>query len=108
MWRDSDGLADHGRRACPRGVDPDTGEMIRTVKSKRFATGVTGWRKSSGTAPRNVTRGMCGESIPNGNSPEAAAAPGVDVSGLESDGSVQFFCGGKKSGKVLAIRRPRW
>src|SRR6266852_2646238 len=33
--------------------------------------------------------------------------PGVGVSGLESDGGDQFFCGGGKSGKVRAVRRPR-
>jgi hypothetical protein len=33
--------------------------------------------------------------------------PGVGVSGLESDGVDQFFCGGGKSGKVRAVRRPR-
>src|SRR5213594_612677 len=33
--------------------------------------------------------------------------PGVYVSGLESDGSDQFFCGGGPSGKVRAVRRPR-
>jgi hypothetical protein len=33
--------------------------------------------------------------------------PGVNVSGLESDGSDQFFCGGGKSGKVRVVRRPR-
>jgi hypothetical protein len=32
---------------------------------------------------------------------------GVDVSGLESDGGDQFFCGGGRSGKVRAVRRPR-
>jgi hypothetical protein len=31
---------------------------------------------------------------------------GVAVSGLESNGSDQFFCGGGNSGKVRAIRRP--
>jgi len=31
---------------------------------------------------------------------------GVFVSGLESDGGDQFFCGGGKSGKVRAVRRP--
>jgi hypothetical protein len=34
-------------------------------------------------------------------------APGVGVSGLESDGADLFFCGGGKSGKVRAVRRPR-
>jgi hypothetical protein len=29
------------------------------------------------------------------------------VSGLESDGGDQFFCGGGSSGKVRAVRRPR-
>jgi len=31
--------------------------------------------------------------------------PGVIVSGLESDGSDQFFCGGGRSGKLRAVRR---
>jgi hypothetical protein len=33
--------------------------------------------------------------------------PGVEVSGLESDGADRFFCGGGKTGKVRAVRRPR-
>jgi hypothetical protein len=33
--------------------------------------------------------------------------PGVSISGLESDGGDQFFCGGASSGKVRAVRRPR-
>ena len=33
--------------------------------------------------------------------------PGVSVSGLESDGGNQFFCGGGKSRKVRTVRRPR-
>jgi hypothetical protein len=33
--------------------------------------------------------------------------PGVGVSGLESDGGDQFFCGGGSSGKVRTVRRPR-
>jgi hypothetical protein len=32
---------------------------------------------------------------------------GVAVSGLESDGGDQFFCGGGKSGKIRVVRRPR-
>ncbi|HEY6483314.1 MAG TPA: hypothetical protein VIY54_07290, partial [Steroidobacteraceae bacterium] len=32
--------------------------------------------------------------------------PGTGVSGLESDGGDQFFCGGGSSGKVRAVRRP--
>jgi len=33
--------------------------------------------------------------------------PGVSVSGLESDGGDQFFCGGGRSGKVRTVRRPK-
>jgi hypothetical protein len=39
---------------------------------------------------------------------ESLAMPaGVFVSGLESDGADRFYCGGGKSGKVRAVRRPR-
>jgi hypothetical protein len=31
----------------------------------------------------------------------------VGVSGLESDGGDQFFCGGGSSGKVRTVRRPK-
>jgi hypothetical protein len=36
-----------------------------------------------------------------------ALPPGVSVSGLESDGRDQFFCGGGRSGKVRAVRKPK-
>src|SRR5262249_10570209 len=32
---------------------------------------------------------------------------GTGVSGLESDGGDQFFCGGGNSGKVRVVRRPK-
>ena len=32
---------------------------------------------------------------------------GTGVSGLESNGGDEFFCGGGSSGKVRAVRRPR-
>jgi hypothetical protein len=33
--------------------------------------------------------------------------PGTGVSGLECDGADRFYCGGGRSGKVRAVRRPR-
>ena len=33
--------------------------------------------------------------------------PGANISGLESDGGEQFFCGGGKTGKVRVVRRPK-
>jgi hypothetical protein len=32
---------------------------------------------------------------------------GVYISGLESDGGDQFFCGGGKTGKLRVVRRPK-
>jgi hypothetical protein len=32
---------------------------------------------------------------------------GVAVSGLESDGNDQFFCGGGHSGKIRTVKRPK-
>jgi hypothetical protein len=31
--------------------------------------------------------------------------PGTNVSGLESDGNDQFFCGGGSSGKLRTVQR---
>ncbi|MGH9681584.1 MAG: hypothetical protein ACRD4Y_16690, partial [Candidatus Acidiferrales bacterium] len=33
--------------------------------------------------------------------------PGVNISGLESNGRDEFFCGGGNTGKIRAVRRPR-
>ncbi|NGX94888.1 MAG: glutamine cyclotransferase, partial [Candidatus Afipia apatlaquensis] len=33
--------------------------------------------------------------------------PGTGVSGLESDGKDQLFCGGGQSGKIRAVKRPK-
>jgi outer membrane protein assembly factor BamB len=68
-------------------VDPQTGAILRTIETSRFVTGVT-W--------------VDGEVLERLEMP-----PGVGVSGLESDGGDQFFCGGGNSGKVRTIRRPR-
>ena len=64
---------------------------------------------SSGTAPGKVTRASCGASIrePERSWSGSRCRPASGVSGLESDGGDRFFCGGGKSGKVRAVRRPR-
>jgi hypothetical protein len=64
--------------------------------------------ESSGTATGKVTRAILGESILERELLERIEMPpGVQVSGLESDGGDQFFCGGGSSGKVRTVRRPR-
>src|SRR5882757_2822739 len=90
-------------------IDPQTGAILRTIESNRFVTGVT-W---------------IGEDLWHGTwegdecelrriDPESGAVlerlempPGAGLSGLESDGGDQFFCGGGKSGKVRTVRRPK-
>jgi glutamine cyclotransferase len=90
-------------------IDPDTGAILRTIESNRFVTGVTWvdgelWHGTSESAESDVRRvdPDTGEVLEQLEMP-----PGVGVSGLESDGADQFFCGGGGSGKVRVVRRPR-
>jgi glutamine cyclotransferase len=90
-------------------VDPGTGAILRTIESNRFVTGVTWvdgelwhgtWEGDESELRRVDPR--TGEVLERLEMP-----PGAGVSGLESDGGDQFFCGGGSSGKVRAVRRPR-
>ena len=90
-------------------VDPDTGAILRTIESNRFVTGVTWvdgelwhgtWEGDESDLRRIDPR--TGEVLESLEMP-----PGAGVSGLESDGGDRFFCGGGRSGKVRAVRRPR-
>jgi glutamine cyclotransferase len=90
-------------------IDPETGAILRTIESNRFVTGVT-WIDGElwhGTSEGNESELRridlrTGEVLERLKMP-----PGVNVSGLESDGADRFYCGGGKSGKVLAVRRPK-
>jgi len=90
-------------------VDPQTGAILRTIESNRFVTGVTwvdgelwhGTWEGDESDLRRVDP-QTGEVLERLEMP-----PGVNISGLESDGGDQFFCGGGKSGKVRAVRRPK-
>lgn len=89
-------------------VDPETGEILRTIECNRFVTGVTwidgelwhGTWENDESELRHIDpqTGTVLESI--------EMPPGVGISGLESDGVDQFFCGGGNSGKVRVVRRP--
>lgn len=101
-------VGQHGDRKIHQ-VDPQTGEILRTIESKRFVTGVTWldgdlWHGTSEGGENDLRRvdPRTGEVLERLEMP-----PGVDVSGLESDGGDRFFCGGGRSGKVRAVRRPR-
>jgi glutamine cyclotransferase len=89
-------------------VDPATGKVLRTIQSNRFVTGVTwvdgelwhGTWESEASDLRRIDPST-GEVLETIEMPD-----GIGVSGLESNGADQFFCGGGSSGKVRAVRRP--
>jgi len=90
------------------GIDPETGEVRRTIESDRFVTGVTWvdgelwhgvWEDEQSELRR--VEPATGQLLERIEMPEGAM-----VSGLESDGRDTFFCGGGNSGKVRRVRRP--
>jgi glutamine cyclotransferase len=90
-------------------IDPQTGAILRTIESNRFVTGVTWidgdlwhgtWEGDDSDLRRVDPR--TGEVLESLEMP-----PGANISGLESDGRDQFFCGGGGSGKIRAVRRPK-
>lgn len=90
-------------------IDPETGAILRTIESNRFVTGVTWvdgelWHGTWENDESDLRRvdPKTGEALER-----IAMPPGTGVSGLESDGADRFFCGGGKSGKVRAVRRPK-
>jgi len=89
-------------------IDPDTGRVVRTIESKRFVTGVTWvdgelWHGTWEGEESDLRRidPATGEVLEQLDMPA-----GIGVSGLESDGRNQLFCGGGNSGKLRVVRRP--
>ncbi|GAB5095696.1 Vgb family protein [Caballeronia sp. HLA56] len=90
-------------------VDPGDGKILRTIDSDRFVTGVTWvdgelWHatwESDASELRRIDPAT-GEVFERLDMPE-----GVGVSGLESDGGERFFCGGGRTGKIRAVKKPK-
>jgi glutamine cyclotransferase len=90
-------------------IDPDTGTVLRTIECNRMVTGVTwvdgelwhGTWEGDSSDLRHIDP-HTGEVLERLEMP-----PGMGVSGLESDGAKQFFCGGGGSGTVRVVRRPK-
>jgi glutamine cyclotransferase len=90
-------------------VDPDTGAVLRTIRSDRFVTGVT-WVDGElwhGTWESDVSELRRVDAL-TGSVLETIEMPsGTNVSGLECDGGERFYCGGGHSGTIRSVRRPR-
>jgi glutamine cyclotransferase len=108
-WAEGTLWVGHYRERKIYQIDPETGAILRTIESNRFVTGVTwvdgelwhGTWEGDQSELRRIDPGT-GEVLE-----QLAMPPGVGLSGLESDGGDLFFCGGERSGKVRAVRRPR-
>lgn len=107
-WAEGSLWVGHHRGRKIHQVDPDTGKVLRIIESNRFVTGVSWvdgelWHATwddDGSDVRHIDP-ETGEVLEKLDMP-----PDVGVSGLESDGGDRFFCGGGRSGKIRAIRRP--
>jgi len=90
-------------------IDPQTGAILRTIESNRMVTGVTwvdgelwhGTWEGDESDLRHIDP-QTGKVLEKLDMPA-----GVGISGLESDGADQFFCGGGNSGKIRAVRKPK-
>ncbi|MBS0560056.1 MAG: PQQ-binding-like beta-propeller repeat protein [Proteobacteria bacterium] len=90
-------------------IDPETGAVLRTIESNRFVTGVT-WADGAlwhGTWENEESELRRIDPRKGAVLEQLDMPPGVGVSGLESDGADRFFCGGGRSGRLRAVRRPR-
>jgi outer membrane protein assembly factor BamB len=90
-------------------IDPNSGEILRTIESDRFVTGVSWvdgelWHATWENDESELRRvePETGEVLERLEMPK-----GAFVSGLESDGKDLFFCGSGSAGKVRAVRKPR-
>lgn len=92
-------------------IDPESGEILRTIDSNRFVTGVTWvdgqlwhgtWEPEATYSELRRIDPQSGAVLEQLDMPE-----GMHVSGLEADGAERFYCGGGNNGKVRAVRRPR-
>lgn len=89
-------------------IDPETGDILRTIQSDRFVTGVT-WSQGEfwhGTWDDDMSDIRRVDPETGAVLESLEMPPGSGVSGLEADGGNRFFCGGGNSGTVRVIRKP--
>ena len=90
-----------------RQIDAETGDILRTIESDRFVTGVSWandelWHATLEDGKSDIRR----INPKTGKVLERMEMPaGVNVSGMETDGKGVFYCGGSSSGKVRVVRK---
>jgi glutamine cyclotransferase len=108
-WAEGSLWVGHYRERKIYCIDPESGEILRTIESDRFVTGVSWvdgelwhatWEDDASELRR--VQPETGEVLERLELPA-----GVLVSGLESDGADLFYCGGASTAKLRAVRRPR-
>ena len=94
---------------CILKIDPETGRVLRTVRSDRLVTGVTFAEGELWHGVMEPGRAEIRRIDPSsGEVFESLALPdGQVVSGLEYDGEGRFYAGGGGSGRLRVIRRPK-
>jgi len=108
-WAEGTLWVGHHRERKIYQVNPDNGEVLRTIESNRFVTGVTWVDGELWHATWEGDQSDLRHIDPQtGAVLETIDMPkGVGVSGLESNGSDQFFCGGGKISRIRSVRRPK-
>jgi glutamine cyclotransferase len=108
-WAEGSLWVGHYRERKIYCIAPESGEILRTIESDRFVTGVSWvdgelwhatWEDDASELRR--VQPETGEVLERLELPA-----GVLVSGLESDGADLFYCGGASTAKLRAVRRPR-
>ena len=106
-WAEGTLWVGHYRERKIHQVDPETGTVLRTLESNRFVTGVTWLNGELWHATWEGDESELRRVDSNtGEVKEKLVMPkGTNISGLESDGRDQFFCGGGKAAKVRVVKR---
>lgn len=89
-------------------IDPESGAILRTIESDRFVTGVS-WVAGElwhGTYEDDASELRRIDPSTGAVLARLALPEGTSVTGLEAAEKDLFYCGGGRSGKVRAVRRP--
>lgn len=87
-------------------IDANTGEIVKTLVSDRFVTGVSFvaealWHGTMQDGKPTELRRLA----PDGTVEEVLAVPSTRLAGVEADGTGGFWCAGE-NGRLLLVRSP--